>query len=88
MELTDFPAVQSLPTVLPKPRFQLGESVRWAVVTEPDFGQIVGIFYTEGDHNQVSGIYYLVLLDAQSPSHGICTQDMALEVDLEQWHPA
>ncbi|NER82976.1 MAG: hypothetical protein F6K42_26145 [Leptolyngbya sp. SIO1D8] len=88
MDLSDFPASQHLPTVLPQPRFQLGEAVRWAVVSEPDFGRVMGIFYAEGDRQQTSGIHYLVLLDEQSPSRHICDQDIAYEADLERWRPA
>ena len=85
LDLTDLPFGRTLPTVLPQPRFQLGETVRWVVVPEPDFGQVVGIFYAEGDHHQPAGIHYLVLLDAQSPSRHICDLDTAFEADLELW---
>lgn len=75
---------ESLPRIIPQPKFQLGEPVRWQALAEPDFGRVIGILYTHEATHQVTGLHYLVLLDEQSPSHHFCVHDFAFEEDLER----
>lgn len=75
------------PENLPKPGFQLGEAVCWREVPNSDFGRIIGVLYTHEAAHQAIGLHYLILLDASSPSRGICTHDFAFEDDLERLEP-
>lgn len=74
---------EDVPKVLPEPKFQLGEWVRWFQVPNGDFGQVIGIIYTDEASCQATGLHYLVLLDDQSPSRSIVSCDFAFEDDLQ-----
>ena len=75
---------EALPDTLPQPKFRLGEPVSWAGMTNPDFGRIVGVIYSDETVHQVTGLHYLILLDERSTSRSICTHDFAFEDDLER----
>lgn len=74
---------ETLPAALPQPKFRLGELVQWQAVPQPDFGQVIGVFYTHAASHWVTGLHYLILLADRSPSRTICTHDFAFEDDLE-----
>ncbi len=72
-----------VPIPLPRPKFQLGDSVFWSQVPDGDFGRIIGIIYTHEASVQATGFHYLVLLESHSPSHAIVSCDFAFEEDLQ-----
>lgn len=76
---------EQIPLIIPQPKFQLGEFVHWQAVVGGDFGRVIGIIYTSEATHQATGLHYLILLDAQSPSHAFCNHDFALEADLERF---
>ncbi|MBD3886165.1 hypothetical protein IFO70_31210 [Phormidium tenue FACHB-886] len=77
-----------VPELLPQPRFNLGQSVRWSCVPTEDFGRIVGIVYGNEGSVKAEGYHYAVALDPASPSYGdgILT-DWGFEEDLELFVP-
>lgn len=83
-EIPPFDLPEEIPQVLPEQKFQLGDSVRWCKVPNPDFGRILGVVYTESASCIVTGLHYLVLLDSQSPSRLITAYDFAFEEDIER----
>lgn len=72
-----------LPSVLPQPKFKLGEWVRWYQVPSGDFGRVIGVIYTHEASCLAAGLHYLVLLDEESPSRNIVSCDFAFEEDLQ-----
>lgn len=74
---------EEVPKVLPQPKFQLGEWVRWFQVANGDFGRVIGVIYTHEASCQITRLRYLVLLDARSPSREIVSCDFAFEDDLQ-----
>lgn len=72
---------KEIPLNIPQPKFHLGESVGWQ--TGADFGRVIGVIYSHEATHQETGLHYLILLDAQSPSHEFCTHDFAFEEDLK-----
>jgi hypothetical protein len=75
---------EQIPQPLPVPRFQLGQTVKWACVPTSDFGRVIGIFFgSEGSVREL-GYHYAIALDESSPSFsdGI-TSDWGFEDDLE-----
>ncbi len=71
------------PAKFPRPRFEIGANVQWARVPDPDYGLVLGVFYTREASCQIAGLHYLILLDRNSPSSAICQHDFAFEDDLE-----
>ena len=74
---------QQCPSSFPQPKFRLGDRVFWSEVPNPDFGLILGMFYSQEASCQITGLHYLILLDKDSPSYSICTHDFAFEDDIE-----
>lgn len=75
---------EEIPLVMPRPKFHIGESVRWRMVIEPDFGRVVGVIFSYEATHQIPGLHYLILLDPRSPSSKFCLYDFAFEEDLER----
>jgi hypothetical protein len=75
---------EQIPQPLPVPRFQLGQTVRWACVPTGDYGLVVGIVYGHEGSVRATGFHYAIALDESSPSFGdgILT-DWGFEDDLE-----
>ncbi|MGQ4650331.1 hypothetical protein [Lyngbya aestuarii] len=82
-QVPPFGLPEDIPETLPKQQFQLGDSVRWRQVPNPDFGCILGVIYTHSASCLITGLHYLVLLDKQSPSSQITRYDFAFEEDIE-----
>lgn len=78
-----FSLPEVLPVTFPQPRFSIGTNVQWSKVPEPDYGLVLGVFYTQEASCEVTGLHYLILLDEDSPSYSICTHDFAFEDDIE-----
>ncbi|WP_068818840.1 hypothetical protein [Phormidesmis priestleyi] len=74
---------EKIPSLVPQPKFRLGETVCWRMNVEPDFGHVIGVVYSHEATHQVTGLHYLILLDEQSPSRSFCCHDFAFEADLE-----
>lgn len=74
---------ENVPDLLPQPKFQIGELVRWFEVPNGDFGRVIGVIYADETSYQASGLHYLVVLDEQSPSRKIVSCDFAFEDDLQ-----
>jgi hypothetical protein len=74
---------EAIPQTLPPQRFQLGELVYWYQVPDPDFGRIVGVFYTQSASCTVTGLHYLIHLDEDSPSRSITNFDFAFSEDIQ-----
>lgn len=74
-----------IPLSVPCLKFQLGEAVFWWNTTNPDFGRVIGVVYSQEATHQVAGLHYLILLDPKSPSYRFCTHDFAFEEDLERF---
>jgi hypothetical protein len=83
LQLPPIALPEQIPLILPQPKFQVGEFVRWQAVVEPDFGRVIGVIFSHEATHQVTGLHYLVLLDRQSPSYEFCIHDFAFEEDLE-----
>ncbi|MBD1836299.1 hypothetical protein H6F61_27360 [Cyanobacteria bacterium FACHB-472] len=83
-QIPPFAVAEYIPQILPQQQFQLGDSVRWRQVPDPDFGRILGVIYTHSSSCIATGLHYLVLLDEQSPSHHITSYDFAFEQDIER----
>jgi hypothetical protein len=82
-QMPPFALPEVVPEVLPQQKFQLGDSVRWHQVPNPDFGRILGVIFTHSTSCAATGLHYLVLLDIQSPSRHITSYDFAFEEDIE-----
>lgn len=78
------PDPDALPPELPTPRFQIGQSVRWAHAPTHDFGRVAGLVWSSG-LAETGGYHYEIALDPQSPSYTECDcrVDWAYEADLE-----
>lgn len=75
---------KQIPQSLPSPKFQLGQTVKWACVPTIDFGHVVGVvFGSEGSVREI-GFHYAIVLNQASPSFadGILS-DWGFESDLE-----
>lgn len=72
----------NVPESLPQQHFQLGDWVYWHQVPNPDFGRIIGVIFTHEASCTVTGLHYLIVLDDNSPSHGITTCDFAFSEDI------
>jgi hypothetical protein len=75
---------EQIPQPLPTPKFQLGQTVKWACVPTGDYGRVVGVVYGNEGSVRETGFHYAIALDASSPSYadGI-TSDWGFEEDLE-----
>ena len=73
---------EDVPKSLPSQNFQLGDWVYWYQVPEPDFGRVIGVVYTHAASCTITGLHYLILLDENSPSHGITLWDFAFSEDI------
>lgn len=75
---------EQIPQPLPVPRFQLGQTVKWACVPTSDFGRVVGVIFGSEGSVKALGFHYAIALDESSPSFadGI-TSDWGFEDDLE-----
>lgn len=71
------------PANLPTPRFQIGDRVRWHPIPAEDFGTIVGLIYAPAPNHSTWHWQYTVWLDADSPSRGWVSSEIAWEPDLE-----
>lgn len=75
-----------LPIGLSSPRFQIGQSVRWAKLPPHDQGQILGVVYALETSCQEEGYHYAIKLNENSASRQEgCEADWAFEDDLELW---
>lgn len=77
------PLPRDFPDSLPTPRFQIGDRVRWQPIPTEDFGTIVGLSCAPAPNLPSWHWQYIVWLDANSPSRGWVTSEIAWESDLE-----
>lgn len=67
----------------PKRNFQCGQVLQWKEIDSPDWGTVIGYFYSYARHRRDWQWCYLIWLDARSPSAAWCQCDAAWEEDLE-----
>ncbi len=72
-----------LPEYFMLPKFQVGQTVQWALVPTQGFGKIIGFVYATGVSVEAVGYHYLIALDETSPSHVDGVADWAFEADLQ-----
>lgn len=70
------------PRGTPKPKFALGDRVRFIPTPAEDYGVVSGFQYAPAEHLQDWAWRYTVWLDLQSPSHAWTCADLAWEDDL------
>jgi hypothetical protein len=79
---------EQMPQRLPAPKFQLGQTVKWACVPTGDYGRVVGVVYGNEGSVRETGFHYAIQLDLNSPSYADGTRsDWAFEEDLELLPP-
>lgn len=72
-----------LPECFMMPKFQVGQTVQWALVPTHGFGKIIGFVYATGVSVEAVGYHYLVTLDDTSPSRADGLADWAFGADLQ-----
>jgi len=75
---------EQIPQPLPTPKFQLGQTVKWACVPTSDHGRILGMIFASEGSVRATGYHYAIALEESSPSFsdGI-RSDWGFEDDLE-----
>lgn len=83
--LQTFP--QSFPHEIIRPKFTIGDRVRFVPMPAEDFGIVAGLHFAPAEHLQDWTWRYVVWLDDHSPSRQWTCSDLAWEDDLQLLSP-